>query len=266
MSFSIKNIGRVWLGQMDPFTDCGFINAFSCRQHGQSNIVPGELNLALHIGDDPELVRANRRIYAEALGLDPCRLTTCAQMHGTKVVAVTEKLVGSGALNFADTIADTDALITNLRNVPLFLFYADCVPVLLADTKLGAIGLAHAGWRGSVGEIALKTVQSMQEHYGCKPADIIAGIGPSICSNCYEVDDKVLEAAPKYRKCFTLKPNGKYQLDIWRMNNLQLEAAGILSANIYFSKICTCDNHELFFSYRAERGRTGRMGTILCRR
>ena len=97
---------------------------------------------------------------------------------------MTEGLIGSGAVDFADTIADTDALITDLANVPLLLFYADCVPVLLADTETGAVGLAHAGWRGSVGEIALKTVQMMCRHYGCNPEKMLAAIGPSIGSCC----------------------------------------------------------------------------------
>ena len=176
---------------------------------------------------------------------------------------MTEGLIGSGAVDFADTIADTDALITDLPNVPLLLFYADCVPVLLADTETGAVGLAHAGWRGSVGEIALKTVQMMCRHYGCNPEKMLAAIGPSIGSCCYEVDDKVLTAGAKYRECFTLKPNGKYQLDLWLMNRLQLEAAGLERGNIHCAATCTCDNRELFFSYRAELGKTGRMGVSL---
>ena len=179
---------------------------------------------------------------------------------------MTEGLIGSGAVDFADTIADTDALITDLPNVPLLLFYADCVPVLLADTETGAVGLAHAGWRGSVGEIALETVQMMRRHYGCSPEKMLAAIGPSIGSCCYEVDDTVLTAGAKYRECFTPKANGKYQLDLWLMNRLQLEAAGLAAGNIHCAEVCTCDNRELFFSYRAEQGKTGRMGVSICRR
>lgn len=128
------------------------------------------------------------------------------------------------------------------------------------------MGLAHAGWRGSVEEIALKTVQMMCRHYGCNPEKMLAAIGPSIGSCCYEVDDKVLTAGAKYRECFTLKPNGKYHLDLWLMNRLQLEAAGLERGNIHCAATCTCDNRELFFSYRAELGKTGRMGVSICRR
>lgn len=206
MSFRLRNNGPIWLGEFTALTEVGFSNGCSCRLHGTSSIVPDGFNLALHVGDEAELVNANRRQFAAALGVDAARFTTCAQVHGSKVVCVTEGLIGSGAVDFADTIADTDALITDLPNVPLLLFYADCVPVLLADTETGAVGLAHAGWRGSVGEIALKTVQMMCRHYGCNPEKMLAAIGPSIGSCCYEVDDKVLTAGAKYRECFTLKP------------------------------------------------------------
>ncbi|WP_177566001.1 peptidoglycan editing factor PgeF [uncultured Phascolarctobacterium sp.] len=266
MSFRLKRSRRVWLGEFAALTDAGFTNGCSCRLHGQSSIVPDGLNLALHVGDDVELVLANRRLYAAALRVDPDGFTTCAQVHGTKVVAVTKELVGSGALAYADTIADTDALITDLPDVPLLLFYADCVPVLLADTKTGAVGLAHAGWRGSVGEIALQTALAMQKQYGCKPQHLLAAIGPSIGSCCYEVDDVVLAAGAKYSQCFTPNKNGKYQLDLWLMNRLQLEAAGLAKEHIYCAETCTCEEKELFFSYRAEAGKTGRMGVSICRR
>lgn len=265
MSFILKRSGRVWLGEFTSLTAAGFINGCSCRLHGQSSIVPESLNMALHVGDVAEMVVANRRLFAQALGVDAAKFTTCAQVHGTKVVAVTKDLVGSGSMAFAETIADADALITDLPQVPLLLFYADCVPVLVADTKTGAVGLAHAGWRGSVGEIALQTVQAMQQHYGCRSENMLAAIGPSIGSCCYEVDGVVLAAGSKYRRCFTPNKNGKYQLDLWLMNRLQLEAAGISPQRIYCAEACTCDERQLFFSYRAEAGKTGRMGVSICR-
>ena len=266
MSFRLRQSGRIWLGEFTALTDAGFTNGCSCRLHGASSIVPDGFNLALHVGDAAELVLANRRQFAAALGVDAAKFTTCAQVHGSKVAKVTADLVGSGAAAFADTVAGTDALITDLPGVPLLLFYADCVPVLLADPESGAVGLAHAGWRGSVGEIAMKTVQAMQQHYGSKPEKLLAAIGPSIGSCCYEVDDAVLAAGVKYRQCFTPKTNGKYQLDLWLMNRLQLEAAGLAPGQIDCAAVCTCDTRELFFSYRAEQGKTGRMGVSICRR
>lgn len=125
MSFRLRNNGPIWLGEFTALTEAGFSNGCSCRLHGASSIVPDGFNLALHVGDEAELVNANRRQFAAALGVDAARFTTCAQVHGSKVVCVTEGLIGSGAVDFADTIADTDALITDLQNVPLLLFYAD---------------------------------------------------------------------------------------------------------------------------------------------
>ena len=242
------------------------MNACSCRLHGESDIVEGTLNLALHVGDDVEKVLRNRKAFAEAIGVDANRFTTCQQVHVSKVVQVTKELVGSGAKDFTNTIADTDALITNLSDVPLMLFYADCVPVLLADLETGAIGLAHAGWRGTVANIGAKTLAAMGEAFGTKPENVLAAIGPSIGACCYEVDDFVRDQASGYEEFFAPKGGGKYQLDLWGMNAKQLQEAGVPVEKITAAGICTNDNVELFCSYRAEQGKTGRMGVCLCTR
>jgi YfiH family protein len=187
-------------------------------------------------------------------------------VHGSKIVRVTEELIGSGAENFANTIADTDALITNIPDVPLLLFYADCVPVLLADVETGAVGLAHAGWRGTVANIGAKTLAAMVEAFGTKPENVLAAIGPSIGACCYEVDDFVRDQASGYEEFFAAKGGGKYQLDLWGMNVKQLVEAGVLQENISVAGVCTNDNVDLFCSYRAEQGKTGRMGVCLCAR
>lgn len=255
----------VLFGSFPLLTEAGFVNGCSSRLFGKSAIVENTFNLALHVGDAPTLVLENRRRYGEALGVEAKNFTTCAQVHGSKVVRVTEDLVGSGALAFANTIQDTDSLITNLKNVPLLLFYADCTPVLLADPVTGAIGLAHAGWRGTVAGIAKKTVAAMVQEFGCSPGNLMGAIGPSIGACCYEVDDFVRNQAQGYEEFFS--PNGKeghYQLDLWGYNRKQLLEAGLLEKNIAVAGICTADNQELICSYRAEGGKTGRMGVCLC--
>ena len=264
--FIITNNNNIWYGMFPALTQAGFVHACSCRLHGESNIVEGTLNLALHVGDDVEKVLRNRKAFAEAVGVDANCFTTCQQVHGSKVTLVTEELVGSGAVNFANTIADTDALITNLTDVPLMLFYADCVPVLLADLESGAIGLAHAGWRGTVAAIGVKTLAAMGEAFGTKPQNVLVGIGPSIGACCYEVDDFVRDQASGYEEFFAPKGGGKYQLDLWGMNVNQLVQVGVPAENIMISGVCTNDNVELFCSYRAEQGKTGRMGVCLCAR
>ena len=148
--------------------------------------------------------------------------------------------------------------------MPLLLFYADCVPILLADPVRKVIGVAHAGWRGTVAGIAAATVAKMQEWCGCAPGDILAGIGPSIGGCCYEVDDVVRSRALAYLEFFQPRSGGKYLLNLQGINRQQLSAAGLKADNIVDAGVCTADNKELFFSYRQEQGHTGRMGTCLC--
>lgn len=264
--FKLTSQNNIWFGYFERFEQAGFTTACSCRLHGESDIVPGTLNLALHVGDNPQKVLRNRQRFAKAIGINEERFTTCAQVHGSKVQVITEDLIGSGAFSFADTVPETDALIANLADVPLLLFYADCVPVLLADPKTGTIGLAHAGWRGTAAQIARKAVAAMQEAFGVRPENLLAAIGPSIGDCCYEVDDVVKRQMQEYTTCFTEKCNGKYWLDLWQVNRQQLMETGVVPSNISMAGVCTNHNPELFCSYRYENGRTGRMGVCLCRK
>ena len=261
--FVLQNNKNIWYGSFAAFDALGFGNAFSCRLHGESSLISGGLNLALHVGDEAGLVLKNRRAYAAALGLDAGKFTCCEQVHGSNVAVVDEALAGKGAEAYSDAVKNTDALITNLPQLPLMLFFADCVPLIFADPVSGSIGLAHAGWRGTVAGIAASTAAKMQEAFGAKPENILAGIGPSIGQCCYEVDDKVFEAGKKYAGCFTLKENGRYMADLQAWNRLALLDAGLLAQNIYNAGVCTQCDKELFFSYRAENGKTGRMGVTI---
>lgn len=262
-NFIITQSNNLWLGSFPLLTEAGFTNGCSCRLHGDSDVAANTLNLALHVGDDAAKVLRNRQKFAAALEVDADKFTTCRQVHGSRVAVVTADLIGRGAYDLADTIEDTDALVTNLENVPLLLFYADCVPVLLADRRRRVIGLAHAGWRGTAAQIAVQTVQVMQQQFGSDPADILAAIGPSIGSCCYEVDDYVRDKFGGYEEFFAAKANGKYQLDLWGVNRRQLIEAGVAADNIAVAEVCTSCNSQLFCSYRAEQGKTGRMGVCL---
>lgn len=266
--FIIEQKNNIWYGSFPLLTEAGFANGCSCRFHGESDIVPGTLNLALHVGDAEEKVLANRRLFAETLGTDARRFTTCRQVHGSRVERIDAGRIGSGALTLADSVADTDALITCLADVPLLLFYADCVPVLLADPATGACGLAHAGWRGTVAGIAARTVEAMEREFGSRPEHILAAVGPSIGSCCYEVDDYVRGNAAGYEEFFAPVQGreGHYMLDLWGMNRRMLQEAGVLPGNIAAAGVCTAHNHQLFCSHRAEQGRTGRMGVCIYRK
>ena len=117
-SFEVIHEKNIWYGSFPALTKAGFVHGCSCRLGGESDVVAGTLNLALHVGDAVEKVLRNRKAFAAALGVSAERFTTCQQVHGSKVVRVTEELIGSGAQDFANTIADTDALITNIPDVP----------------------------------------------------------------------------------------------------------------------------------------------------
>jgi hypothetical protein len=264
--FILKQKNGIWYGVFPRLEAINIVHAFTCRMHGQSDITVGGLNMALHVGDDKDKVLANRHKVATALDFNLNRATTCAQVHGNNIVSVTEENMGSGATNFAETIRDADGLVTNINRAPLMLFYADCVPIILIDTKGESIAVVHAGWRGSISDIAAKAVDIMIRDYGALSENILAAIGPSIGACCYEVDEVVWNAAPKYHDCFVPTTPGHWHFNLWQVNRLQLEAKGVLSNNILCAEVCTFDNKELFFSYRAEKGKTGRLAAIAYRK
>ena len=263
-AFTEKN-GIRW-GCFPAWEALGVCHGFTCRVGGESDLVPGGLNMALHVGDDPEKVLENRRKAAAAMGFDLARTATCAQVHGTVLAKVTEAEAGRGALELATTIPGTDGLLTDCTDLPLMLFYADCTPVLLVDTESTAIAVLHAGWRGSVGRIAQKGVQALHDWYGTRPEAIVAGIGPSIGPCCYEVDDKVRDRAKGFEGCFAPHGEGHYLLDLWKLNQQQLVEAGVKPENISVAEVCTCCHNDQYFSYRREKGKTGRLAAVLWRK
>jgi YfiH family protein len=162
-------------------------------------------------------------------------------------------------------LPETDALITSSRGVTLMLRFADCVPVLLYDPVRRVAGLAHAGWRGTVSGIARKTVQRMVSHYGCRPEDVLAGVGPSIGPCCYEVGEDVAEAVrdsmPESDDLLNARSQDRWHLDLWRANVRQLAESGVLDIEI--AGTCTACRTDEWYSHRAEHGRTGRWGALL---
>ena len=264
--WSILHKDSLDFGYFPAWEALGVVHGFTCRQGGESDIVPGSLNMALHVGDDPEKVIRNREKVAAALGFSLESTVTCAQVHGTHVVPVTQAQAGRGAYDLSATIPDADGLITDCRNLPLMLFYADCVPVLLVDRKGPAFGVVHAGWRGSVGRIVQKAIRTMKDTYGTRPENLTAGIGPSIGPCCYEVDERVHEQALDFPTCFQPHGEGHYLLDLWQLNKLQLLEAGVPEQHILTAGVCTCHHVNQFFSHRKEKGKTGRLAAILYRK
>jgi len=162
-----------------------------------------------------------------------------------------------------------DALITNEKKLPLLLFFADCTPILIFDPVHHAIGAAHGGWKGTVQKIAAKTIRAMAEEFGTNPADCLVGIGPAIGACCYEVGANVRDAFtaafPRQQGALLFPVSAdKWKLDLWQANRCQLEEIGVLADKIDMANSCTQCNDNVFFSYRADNGHTGRIGALIC--
>lgn len=268
MSFVLRHMrDNLWSGRLDIFPEDRIVHGFSARQGGVSPAPFDTLNMALHVGDDPAHVWENRRRYLAALGLDAERICTIRQVHGTEIVRAFRRDAGRGARDYADALADADAVVTNDSGVTLLLCYADCVPVLLYDPVHNAAGLVHAGWKGTVQRIAAKTVKRMGEEFGTSPSEVLAGIGPSIGAGCYTVGAEVAE---RFRAEFSAHAaelvqvqDEEIHLDLWAANSIQLVEAGVLADNIDRAGICTSCDRSFFYSYRAAGGRTGRLAAVM---
>ena len=238
---------------------------FSTRLGGVSEGIFSSMNLSYTRGDSKEAVDENYRRIADILG---CRVESfvCSdQTHTTNVRKVTEGDCGKGVVIPRD-YQDVDGLVTDRAGVVLATFFVDCVPLYFLDVRQRVIGLAHAGWRGTVGRIGKKMIDMMTAEYGCKRENIIAAIGPSICADCYEVSEDVavqFEAEFGNTVLRTGKQPGKYQLDLWKANAEVLLHAGLTPAQIEVTDICTCCNPSLLFSHRASKGKRGNLGAFL---
>ncbi len=276
MSFSLREIDaehHIVSGHFSLFPEDVAVHGISARQGGVSRAPWLSLNLGLHVGDRPEDVIENRRRYLGALGLDAARLVTPEQVHGNHVERVGLSEAGKGALDYADSIPSTDALMTNVPELPLMLCFADCTPILFLDPVHKAVGIAHGGWKGTVKRIGYKMVRRMQEEFGTQPEDLLTAIGPAIGSCCYEVGPEV-EA--KFRETFPdheaeLFPEksadtGRPHLSLWDANRIQLLEAGVLPEHIDEAQTCTACHSDMFFSYRADGGKTGRLAAVIALR
>ncbi|OPJ56869.1 laccase domain protein [Alkalithermobacter paradoxus] len=199
------------------------------------------------------------RNICDELGFCYNNLTFNKQVHGDKINIVNNDNIGK--------VYEGDGIVTNLQNVPLLIFVADCVPIALVDTKNEVIGLAHAGWRGTFEEIPKKLIDKMKSEYNSNVEDIIAVIGPSIGPCCYEVSydlfNKFNNKFTNDNKSLYIIKEGRYFLDLWSINEHVLYASGIKIDNIIHSNMCTCCNDELFHSYRKDDKTSKRMGFLL---
>ena len=265
----LNNVNSVPYLTYNSLSEIDFINhAFSTRLGGVSTDEFTSMNLAFNRGDSPENVTENYKRFCKSAGFDYESLTASSQDHHTFVRAVTKENVGIGIYKPKD-IESVDALITNEPGVTLVTYYADCTPLFFVDTKQKAIGLAHAGWRGTVGRIGDNVVKKMQSLYCTDPSDIKAAIGPAISVCCYEVDKPcadnflALDELDSTKFVFP-KGNGKFMIDLLETNRQILVHAGVKNENITVSDVCTNCNNELLWSHRATKGLRGTMSAFMC--
>ena len=299
--------GPVPFVQIQGFLELpGVVHGFSTRLGGVSEGIYESLNLGLRLDDDREKVLKNYELFGQSVGFDPKRISCPDQVHKDNILVVTEEDAGDGVARELSHF-EIDAQITNCKNIPLIVYWADCVPILLYDPVSRVIGSVHAGWRGSVAGIAFKAVKKMVDEFGCLPENIHAVIGPSIGPDNYEVSEEVMQAVyacpyldlsddninitevkpndqavsafsgsyirddmpenylgirqpgrgalyPLYR---TVNFRKRYMLNLWNLNELILINAGISMGNIYNTRLCTMQYHDIFFSHRYTNGRRG---------
>ena len=234
-------------------------HALFTRHGGVSPNPWGSLNVGGTVGDDLERVRQNRVLSFHALGCSPETMFDVWQVHSADVVCARAPRPPDESYRQADII------LTDQPSLTLFMRFADCVPILIHDPRNGIIGIAHAGWMGTLRGVATATVDAMQKNFASKPADLIAGIGPSIGPDHYEIGaDVILQVMQKFADDSELllkSHHGKVHFNLWEANRLLLERAGV--GQIEVSGLCTACNTDDWFSHRAEKGRTGRFGALI---
>ncbi|HET8630599.1 MAG TPA: peptidoglycan editing factor PgeF [Thermomicrobiales bacterium] len=241
-------------------------------RHGVTRRAPGlhrDGDVSYATGGDPAAVYANRRRWLAAIGADAADVVAARQVHGARVAAVTAAARGRGARALADALPETDALVTDAPDLPLLLTYADCTPLLLYDPVRHVAGVAHAGWRGTVADVAGATVAALAERYGSRPADLLAGIGPAIGPCCYVVGAEVIGAwdalglpGDAVVRAVPDRP-AQWYFDLPRANRLLLQRAGLLLEHIEDAATCTACRVADYFSHRAEHGRAGRFAAVI---
>lgn len=240
-------------------------HGFSTRLGGVSKGHCATMNISTTRGDDPKAIEENQRRIAKAIGVRVEDMTYTNQTHTTNVAVVEAKDRGRSFL-------ETDGMVTNVPGICLVTFYADCVPLFFVDPEHRAIGLSHSGWRGTVNKMGKVTVEQMQKQYGTDPDKVVAAIGPSICRDCYEVSEEVVEQFREnfdevlWPELFYKKADGKYQLDLWRANEAVLMEAGISRERMAVTNLCTHCNPEILFSHRSTGFHRGNLSAFLALR
>lgn len=261
--------GKIPYLRYPMFAETGVVkHGVSTRIGGVSEGCYSSMNLSFTRGDQEEAVRENFRRIADAIGVKCEDMVFSQQTHTANVRVVTEEDRGMGITRPLEW-QDVDGLVTNVPGICLVTFYADCVPLFFLDPVKKVIGLSHSGWRGTVSKIGKETIRKMQKTYGCNPQDILAAVGPSICQDCYEVSEEVILqfqmhfSEKDWASLFYKKENGKYQLDLWKANEIIFLEAGINKDHIAVTNVCTHCNSDVLYSHRTMGNNRGNLAAFL---
>ncbi len=242
---------------------------FTTKNGGYSKEPFESFNLGLHVKDLNEKVHQNRMKLSEITGYSLSNWICSEQVHDAKIKKVSFSDAGKGVFKYEDGIPLTDGVYTNEKDILLTSCYADCVPLFFFAPREKMIGLAHAGWKGTVRGIASKMVETWSSEESISPKDIFVTIGPCIQSCCYIVDDIVIQDVKSIReissekKPFKQVSEGQFSLDLPLLNNYLLRMMGIKEDHIEISSLCTSCEKNLFFSHRRDQGNTGRMMSFI---
>ncbi len=257
----VKNIGNRTYLRSNILSDInGIEHFFTTKPGGVSSGKITGLNLGFRVGDNPESVEKNYIHISEDFDIPFERITAAKQIHSFDVRVITENECGFGVSRL-DQIFEADGLVTNCKNMPLMVFYADCVPILMVEESVGVVAAVHSGWRGTVSGIAKNAVLTMTEKFGARPECIKAVIGPSIGKCCFETGADV---ANNFENSLVERlPDGKFKVNLWEANRQILLKSGLNQQNIEVLGMCTMCHPELLYSYRAHGDSTGRMGAVI---
>lgn len=264
MSFTENSKGSLKYMTSDNIST---VHAFTTRYGGVSRGTLTSLNLGENRSDDDDNVERNYSILCSALNIPKNRLVFSKQVHETTIRVASES---DCRKLFTKINYTADGLITNKKNLPIIIFTADCIPILLYDAVNGVIGAVHAGWRGTAGDIIGKAVKKMTNVYGCIPKNINAAIGPGIDKCCFETHGDVPDSMKKALGNNILpfiaensEKQGKYFVDLKGINKHLLEKAGVLPENISVSEECTMCSHQKYWSHRYTNGLRGSQASVI---
>jgi YfiH family protein len=260
--FELRRRGEVSFVVSKSLEKAGFRNAFSTRFGGVSPLPKDSLSLGNLRQDERANVIENRQRFLEALDAFDWKLITARQIHSADVIDVPSDAIDS------HEPATGDALVTTASQALLAVQTADCLPILLADTRTGTMAAVHAGWRGTLQGIVARTVEVMQQRHDTSPADLVVALGPAIGQCCFEVGSEVVELfETRYayaHDCFVIPREGaKAHLDLNAVNRRQLTDCGVRAEAITDTQLCTMCRNDLFFSYRKEKGAEKPVGRLM---